>query len=150
MRFAESVRSHGAPKITMDSGERDYQQKLRSARRKANPFEVGVQEVFDEGAGDAVKESRSRYGDVNIMPQKILQGRGSNFEQGDQPGNAPLEDPWNQTGSVDNEASATKTPNADPEQFETAALERRLAMYKQAGSNADFGNNNRRAIGRLR
>ena len=144
-----AVSSHGATPIRTNTGEREYAAQLKNSRRRPNPFEVGVQEVFDEGAGDAVKESRSRYGDVNIMPQKILQGRGSNFEQGDQPGNAPLEDPWNQTGSVDNEASATKTPNADPEQFETAALERRLAMYKKAGSNADFGNNNRRAIGRL-
>jgi hypothetical protein len=149
MHFAESVRSHGAPKITMDSGERDYQQMLRSARREANPFEVGVQEVFDEGAGEAVKASRTRYGNVNVMPQKVMEGSGSNFDQADQPGNAPLEDPKNQTGTVDLSASATKTPGADPEEFETAALDRRLAMYAKAGSNANFSNNNRYQTGSL-
>ena len=39
------VTSHGAPKITMDSKERDYQQRLRQATAQAdgNPSVMGVQ-----------------------------------------------------------------------------------------------------------
>ena len=151
MRFAESVRTHGAPKITFDSGERDYKQKLRSAQRQtSNPFEFGVQEVFEEGAGEAVKGSRTKYGNVNIMPQRLIEGeRKSNFEQRDSPGNRPLDDPINQTGDVALGTSATRSANQDPEDFETSALDRRLAMYARAGSNAGYSNNDRSRSGRL-
>ena len=38
-----AVTTHGAPKITMDSQERDYQQRLREARRQEfNPYTVGI------------------------------------------------------------------------------------------------------------
>ena len=144
-----AVNSHGATPIRTNSGEREYAALLKNSNKKTNPFEYGVQEVFHEGAGEAVRESRTRYGNVNVMPQKVLEGDTSNFEQGDSPANAPLEDPVNQTGNVDLKASATKTPGKDPDQFETDALERRLAMYAQAGSNAGFGNNNRYNTGRL-
>ena len=147
-----AVNSHGAPKITMNSKEREYQQLLRNARGTANPFEFGVQEVFEEGAGEAVKSSRTKYGNVNIMPQKVLEGSSSNFEQGDAPGNAPLDDPLNQTGDLGLKTSATRDAQSaqqDPEDFETDALNERLAMYARAGSNVDMGRNNRRNIGRL-
>lgn len=149
-----SVRTHGAPKITMDSSERDYQQKLRAARgQQSNPFEFGVQEVYREGAATPVQASRSaQYGNVNIMPQKVLEGQSSNFDQPDAAGNAPLDDPINQTGDVSLQTSATRDARSaqqDPEAFETQALEERLAMYAKAGSNVDMGRNNRRNIGSL-
>ena len=57
----------------MNSAERDYQQKLRQAKAQGdgNPFVAGVQEVFTEGAGEASKESRTQYGNVNLMPSGI-------------------------------------------------------------------------------
>jgi hypothetical protein len=138
----------------MDSSERDYQQKLRAARgQQSNPFEFGVQEVFTEGAGTAVQASRSpQYGNVNIMPEKVLEGATSNFAQRDAAGNAPLDDPINQTGDVALQTSASRdarSAHQDPEAFETQALEERLAMYAKAGSNVDMGRNNRRNIGSL-
>jgi hypothetical protein len=40
-----AVTTHGAPKITMDSQERDYQERLRQARAQGdgNPYAVGIQ-----------------------------------------------------------------------------------------------------------
>jgi len=141
----------GTQKLTMNSSERDYQQKLKQAQAQGdgNPFVAGIQEVFDMGAGQAAKQTRTKYGNVNLMPQEILEGATTNFQQKDAPANAPLEDPINQTGAVDLGTSATKTANTDPEQFETDALDRRLAMYAQAGSNAGLGNNNRAETMRL-
>ena len=135
----------------MNSSERDYQQKLKQAQAQGdgNPFVAGIQEVFGMGAGQAAKQTRTKYGNVNLMPQEILEGATTNFQQKDAPANAPLEDPINQTGAVALETSATKIPNTDPEQFETDALDRRLTMYAQAGSNAGFGNNNRAETMRL-
>ena len=51
-------------------------QKLKQAKAQGdgNPFVAGVQEVFDIGAGQAVKNSRTTYGNTNIMPQEILEG----------------------------------------------------------------------------
>ena len=93
----------GTQKLTMNSAERDYQQKLRQAKAQGdgNPFVAGVQEVFKEGAGEASKESRTQYGNVNLMPQEILQGSLSNYAQKDAPTNAPMEDPLNQSGTMD-------------------------------------------------
>ena len=45
--------------------------------------------------------------------------------------------------------SATKTPEADPSEFQTEGLERRLSMIAQAASNANGGMNNRAQTGRL-
>ena len=66
----------GTQKLTMDSAERDYQQKLRVAQAQGdgNPFVAGIQGVFDMGAGQAAKQTRTKYGNVNIMPQEILEG----------------------------------------------------------------------------
>ena len=81
----------GTQKLTMNSADRDYQQKLKQAQAQGdgNPFVAGVQEVFLEGAGEASKESRTQYGNVNLMPQEVLQGSLSNFAQKDAPSNAP-------------------------------------------------------------
>ena len=141
----------GTQKLTMNSADRDYQQKLRQAQAQGdgNPFVAGVQEVFVEGAGEASKESRTQYGNVNLMPQEVIQGSLSNFAQKDAPANAPLEDPLNQSGTMDLGVSATKAPNKDVDLMAVDKLEDRLRMYAEAGSNAGFGNNNRAQTMRL-
>ena len=140
----------GTQKITMDSKERDYQQKLRQsvAQGDGNPFVAGVQEVFKEGAAKAVRR-RSEYGDVPVKPQEAMLGEDNNFQQKDSAANAPMDDPFNQTASLELQTSATRNPNKDPEDLATDALDKRLRMYAQAGSNAGFGNNNREQTLRL-
>ena len=141
----------GTQKLTMNSLERDYQQRLKQAQAQGdgNPFVSGVQEVFIEGAGEASKESRTQYGNVNLMPQEVLQGSFSNFAQKDAPSNRPMEDPLNQSGTMDLGVSATRAPNKDTDLMAVDKLEERLAMYAQAGSNAGLGNNNRAQTMRL-
>ena len=102
-----------------------------------------------KGAGEASKESRTQYGNVNLMPQEVIQGSLSNFAQKDAPANAPLEDPLNQSGTMDLGVSATKAPNKDVDLMAVDKLEDRLRMYAEAGSNAGFGNNNRAQTMRL-
>ena len=141
----------GTQKLTMNNSERDYQQKLRQsvAQGDGNPFVAGVQQVFLEGAGEAVKGSRTQYGDVPLKPQELLQGTLSNFQQKDAPANTPMSQAYNQTGDLDLQSSATRSPNRDTDALATDKLEKRLAMYAQAGSNAGFGNNNRAQTMRL-
>jgi hypothetical protein len=141
----------GTQKLTMNSAERDYHQKLRQAQAQGdgNPFVAGVQEVFLEGAGEAIKGSRTQYGDVPLKPQELIQGQLSNFGQKDAPGNAPMEEPYNQTGTMDLQMSNTRSPNRDQDQLAVDKLDERLRMYATAGSNAGFGNNNRAQTMRL-
>ena len=141
----------GTQKLTMNSQENDYQQKLRQAQAQAdgNPYVAGIQEVFDKGAGEASKESRNQYGNVNLMPQEVLEGSFTNFAQKDAPANAPMADSMNQTGTLDFGSSMTKQANSEPEEMATDVLDKRLLMYAQAGSNAGFGNNNRAETMRL-
>jgi len=143
--------SGGTQKLVMNNSERDYQQKLRQsvAQGDGNPFVAGVQQVFLEGAGEAVKGSRSQYGDTPLKPQELIQGSLSNFQQKDAPANAPMHEPYNQTGDLDLKMSATRSPNRDNDSLATDKLEKRLAMYAEAGSNAGFGNNNRAQTMRL-
>ena len=87
----KAVTSHGAPKIAMNSGEQEYRQKLRAAKQsQANPYVSGVHDVYARGPAHAVSDSRTNYGAPTVMPQTILQGDESNFEQKDAPSNAPL------------------------------------------------------------
>ena len=143
--------SGGTQKLVMNNSERDYQQKLRQsiAQGDGNPFVAGVQQVFMDGAGEAVKGSRTQYGDVPLKPQELLQGSTGNFQQKDAPANSPLDEPYNQTGSMELQSSATRSPNRDTDQLATDKLDQRLMMYARAGSNAGFGNNNRADIMRL-
>ena len=67
------------------------------------------------------------------MPQQVNQGVTSNFQQGETAGNMPLEDPINSTGSVSLSQSATRTTQQDPQEFETSALEARLANMNKGG-----------------
>ncbi len=142
----------GTQKLTMNSQENDYQQKLRQAQAQAdgNPFVAGIQEVFNAGAGEASKDSRTQYGNVNLMPQEVLEGSFSNYQQNDAPANAPLNDPMNQSASMEMGTSMTSTPSEGPEEMATDKLTEKLKMYAEAGSNAGFGNNNRQETMRLR
>ena len=126
-------------KITMGRDKRQDAIDAENARRQAgsNPFVQGIDAVMEEGVGGAIAQSRNQYGNVNIMPAEMLQGKSSNFSQKDAPSNAPLEDYVNQTGSVDNAVSATQLPEQDPESFETDALDRRMQMYAKAAGNAN-------------
>ena len=142
----------GTQKLTMNSQENDYQQKLRQAQAQAdgNPFVAGIQEVFNAGAGTASKDSRTQYGNVNLMPQEVLEGSFSNYQQNDAPANAPMNDPMNQSASMETVTSMTSTPSEGPEEMATDKLTEKLKMYAEAGSNAGFGNNNRQETMRLR
>ena len=142
-----AVTSHGAPKITMNRGEEDYRHKLRAAKQQQhNPYVDGVYDVYADGPGHAISDSRTDYGAPRVMPQTILDGQHSNFEVKDTPGNAPTNLYSKQTGSVELQTSATADPQHDPETFQTNELERRLSLYAKAGSNAGINLNNRSAI----
>ena len=113
----------------------DYEGKLRAAQAQSgsNSYIQGVQSVMDDGAGTAIQNTRSKYGNVNLMPNEVMQGQTSNFAQKDIPGNQPLDDIPNQTGSAELDTSSTAVPQEDPQEMETDALDKRLAMYAKAG-----------------
>jgi len=129
----------GTQKITLGRDKRqdaiDAENALRQG--KSNPFVQGVDSVMEEGVGTAISQSRNKYGNANVMPNELIQGAQSNFSFKDTPGNAPLEDSKNQSGSLEYETSATESPQADPEDLETDALDRRMAMISKAAGNAD-------------
>tara|TARA_R110002012_G_scaffold12555_1_gene55724 strand:- start:5096 stop:5530 length:435 start_codon:yes stop_codon:yes gene_type:complete len=126
----------GTQKISMGRDkDTDYASKLAAAKAQsgANSYVQGVQSVMNDGAGVAVSNTRTKYGNANLMPNQVLQGETSNFQQVDSPGNRPTEDLPNQTGSVDTEVSSTNVPQQDPEVMETNALERRLSLMAKGG-----------------
>ena len=67
---------HNGAKQTMNSGEDDYRATLKAAMAQAkdNSFVQGVQEVYKEGAGESIKESRTHYGAPRQMPQQVMEG----------------------------------------------------------------------------
>jgi hypothetical protein len=126
----------GTQKVTFGrNSDTDYESKKRAAMAQAgeNAYVQGVQSVMDDGAGSAIANTRTKYGNANLMPNSVLQGQTSNFQQTDAPGNRPMEDLPNQTGSVDTEVSSTNVPQQDPEAMETDALSRRLEMMAKGG-----------------
>lgn len=126
----------------------DYEGKKRAAVAQSgqNSYIQGVQSVMDDGAGDAIANTRTKYGNANLMPNSVMQGETSNFQQTDAPGNRPMEDLPNQTGSVDTEVSSTNVPQQDPEVMETDALERRLTMMAKGGQGFPGLNNRNREV----
>lgn len=116
-------------------GDGDYEAQKRAAMAQAgqNSYIQGVQSVMQDGAGTAIQNTRTKYGNVNLMPNEVLQGGKSNFAQRDIPGNQPLDDIPNQTGSTELETSSTAVPQEDPQEMETDALDERLKMYAKAG-----------------
>lgn len=150
----------GTQKITQDSAERDYQSKLLAAQRQhgqVNPFvageQQGIENVLMEGSGKVVTDSRDpKYSNVTQMPQDVAQGANSNFAQGDFPGNNISGMGQNTTGIMDSPVggiSATTDPEQDPTEF-TGELQKRLAMYQEAGNAYNAGNNDRSVTGSLR
>ena len=115
------VTTHGAHKITMDSKERDYQERLRQTKAQGdgNPQVMGVQ-------APPIKEAQ------------IVTAA-----------NTPVEKPQNVSGDADLGTSMTESASKNPDQFQTDALERRLGMYTQAASNAGYSLNDRSNTGRL-
>jgi len=113
----------------------DYEGKKRAAIAQSgqNSYIQGVQSVMDDGAGAAVANTRTKYGNVNLMPQQVMQGQTSNFAQEDSPGNRGMEDLPNQTGSTVTQASSTNVPQQDPEAMEAAALENQMGTDKLSG-----------------
>ena len=114
-------------------GDGDYEAQKRAAlaQSKQNEFIQGVQ----QGVGRMIADTRTKYGNVNIMPQEVLEGSTNNFRAQESVGNKVLNDPVNQTGSQPLQTSATEIPQQDPQVFETDALDRRLAMMAKGGMN---------------
>ena len=126
----------GTQKIEMGRNrDTDYEMKKRAALAQSgqNAYTQGIQSTLVEGLGKKIKDGRDELGIVNVMPNQMLQGANNTFSQKDEPSNMPLFNPTRQTGSVDLQTSATKVPQQDPEQFETSALEKRLATMNKGG-----------------
>ena len=65
------VTTHGAPKITMDSKERDYQERLRQAKAQGdgNPNVMGVQAPeaqVSTSNNTPIEDTRNLSGDLNL------------------------------------------------------------------------------------
>ena len=116
-------------------GDGDYEAQKRAAMAQSgeNSYIQGVQSVMEDGAGAAIQATRSKYGNVNIMPNELIQGAQSNFSQKDAPGNQDIGDIKNRSGSIITQASSTNVPQEDPEAMETDALERRLSLMAKGG-----------------
>ena len=99
-----AVNTHGAPKITMNSQEADYQMKLKQAQAQAdgNPYVGGVQPQMTTG---------------EPMPDERFEKPEPQAEQ--------------QTDMASD------------------ALDRKLAMYRNAVGNSDDGNNDRQQTTRI-
>ena len=137
----------GTQKLVMNSAEADYRSKRAAAMaQQVNPYMSGVVDVYKEGPAQAVKDSRTEYGAPTVAHNSVMQGKMSNFEQKDTPGNRPTNNYERQTGSVELGTSATKSANRDMEDVNSEELDRRLALYAKAGSNAGVNYNNPSAI----
>lgn len=138
----------GTQKVTFGRNrDTDYQSKLKAATAQAgeNAYVQGVQSVMEGGIGEAVRGDRSAYGNSNIPVGELIQGQGK-FSYTDAPGNAPLANPVNQSGSVDAQTSSTNVPQQDPDEMETDALSRRLEMMAKGGQGFPGLNNRNRGV----
>ena len=140
----------GTQKITMGRDKRQDRIDADNAMRQSgqNQYIQGVQSVMEDGPGTSIQETRSqsKYGNVNLMPNDVQRGAKSNFQQSDSPGNRPMEDLPNQTGSTVTQASSTNVPQQDPEAMETSALERRLGNMAKGGQGFPGLNNRGREV----
>ncbi len=114
----QPVSTHGAHKITMNSQERDYQQRLKQATAQAdgNSYVTGIEAP-------------------------------NNFRSPSSTANVPVQQPQNTTGSAELGTSATAYAETSPDQFQTEALDRRLGMIANAASNAGYSLNDRSNLG---
>ena len=126
-------------------GDGDFEAKKRAAIAQADPSAFGVQQVIEEGvAGDVVRDSRTKYGNVNVMPNDVLQS--STFAQRDAPGNQDQLDIKHRSGSMITESSSTNVPQQDPDAMETDALSRRLSNMAKGGQGFPGLNNRNREV----
>ena len=136
----------GTQKITMGRDKRqdriDADNAMRQSRQ--NQYIQGV-EAGIAGVGKAVAADRTVYGNSNIPVGEILNPQG-NFSYTDSPGNQPLADRTNRTGSVDTQISSTNVPQQDPDEMETDALSNRLAMMAKGGQGFPGLNNRNREV----
>ena len=143
------VKTHGAPKIEMDSGEREYQARLKSARlADNNPFVSGANEL-GELVGNDIKDTRTELGAVRAMPQDVIGGPESNFKHMPTTSNIPKGNVLGTTGSLELGTSGTKSAQDDPKDFQTDALADKIGMYTRAISNAGYSLNDRANSGSL-
>jgi len=147
--MSNGIVSGGTPKQTFNSAEEDYQQMKAQtiAQSGQNSYiqgiQTGVDNVLSTGPGQAIKDSRTQYGDTTLKPGSLLQGDHSNFSIKDAPGNQPLADPINTSGNADNQVSSSIKTEQDAEVIQEDALEKRLALYSGKMGGADMGNNDR-------
>jgi hypothetical protein len=137
----------GTQKISMGRNEdTDYASKRAAAMAQAgqNQYIQGVQAGI-AGVGKAVAADRTVYGNSNIPVGEILNPQG-NFSYTDSPGNQPMADRANRTGSVDTQISSTNVPQQDPDEMETDALSNRLQMMAKGGQGFPGLNNRNREV----
>lgn len=148
--------------IRMDTGEKDYQAKLRAFRDfEPNPHVVGHQ------AGAEMKKMRDpRYGNVNAEYAQVINPVGQHL-QTSHPGNIVQDDEVsakNRTGNLITENSQTVV-DKDPEVvvedgikaqvarsnggFDERKLLSKMELFTNAFGNAHGSNNNRAETGRL-
>ena len=144
------VSTHGAHKITMNSAEDDYRMRLKQAKAQAdgNSFVMGARQA-GQLVGDDVRATRTQTGAVRVMPNDLIQGKGSDFKHIPTSANIPMDNPEATTGNVELSTSAGNTPGKDPQQFQTQALEDKMGMYARAIGNAGYSLNNRALTGRI-
>ena len=82
----------------------------------------------------------------NASPQIQSPSIYGDFQQNDSPGNAPLDDLPNQTGSIQTQVSSTNVPEKDPEAMETDALSQRLEKMAKGGQGFPGLNNRNREV----
>ena len=126
----------GTQKVTFNKEDsREYESLRRQAQAQAdgNPYVTGI--------GMDVKGTRSsKYGNPNVMPEQLIEGASSNFQSGDAPGNTPINDRLNTTGSVADSVSATNIPQEDPQAFQADALTERLELMRRGGQKMGLNN----------
>jgi hypothetical protein len=129
----------GTQKLTMGPDPREYEalknSMLQQHAQNSTAMD-GIRQVMSEGVGTAVKRNKTEFGNSNVMVNELIQGADSNFAQKDVPGNAPLEDYMNQSGNLKDGVSSTTQAQRDVEDMESDALNKRLAMYREAAGNA--------------
>ena len=135
----------GTQKITMGRDkDTDYESKLAAAfaQSKYNPYVRGVEAAMNGGVGEAVRadSERTAYGNSNIPVGELIQGEGK-FSYKDTPGNSPLADVTNQTGSVSTQTSSTNSPQENPDEVKSDHLAQRLYNMRRGGQGFSGLNN---------
>ncbi len=132
---------------------RDSQSRISHVKggQEDNSYIRGVQSVID---GVALENKKSnKYGNSNLDLTAILHGK-TNMAQPDSPGNSPVEDLPNQTGSVQSGSSDTAVAASNqntlqrnsPDRTFTRNLEDRLDKMAKGGQGFPGLNNRNREV----